>query len=97
MRESKDFVVNSDGSVTGLNGVTAANKTHEYELDAEYSQLVYDMSHPERFTADEMAAKAARRTELHKTLGKDKLITENGGKMMDAAARMREKLRAQLR
>lgn len=93
--ESKDFVINSDGSVTRKN-YTPVEQTAEDKLEAEYNQLVYDMSHPERFSADEMAQKSQRRAELHSILGKDKFITVKNGKFMDAAARMREKLRAQL-
>lgn len=97
MQVDKDFVVNSDGSVTSLTGAVSVKKTSEDQLEAEYNQLVYDMSHPERFTPDEMAAKSERHAELHKALGKDKFMTTKGGKMMDAAARMREKLREQLK
>lgn len=96
MQEDNNFVVNSDGSVTRLDGDTTIKKTHEDELEAEYNKLVYDMSHPERFTPAEIEAKAQRRAELHNALGKDKFLTEKGGKLMDAAARMREKLRAKM-
>lgn len=93
--ESTDFVINSDGTVTRLN-YTPVEKTAEEKLESEYQQLVYDMSHPERFTADEMKQKSQRRAELHNVLGKDKFITKKDGKIMDAAARMREKLRTQI-
>lgn len=100
MAENKNIVVNPDGSVTNKDykePELSPDQKREFELSAEYEDLVYDMSHPERFTADEMAEKAKRRAELHKILGKDKLITEKGGKMLDAAARMREQMRAKLK
>lgn len=93
----KDFIINESGEIVSLNGDLAMTKTPEDKLEAEYNQLVYDMSHPERFTNAQMAGMAARRAELEKTLGKDKFITVNKeGKFMDAAARMRAKQREKI-
>ena len=91
MQEGKDFVVNPDGSVTILNDQITIKKTHEDELEAEYNDLVYNMSHPERFSDQEMADMAARRAELHKKLNKDKYINA----MADMKAKARAKLEQQ--
>jgi len=100
MEEGKDFIINPDGSVTlsdWKEPVKSKEQQAEDAQEAEYNQLVYDMSHPERFSAEEMAAKKERREELHKILGKDKFIQNKAGKLQDASARMREQLRAKLK
>ena len=75
-RQEKNFTINEYGEIVSLNGQSLAPEdTPERKLEAEYSQLEYEIfSHPDRFTPDELAAKKARYAELEKQLGITKKV-----------------------
>ena len=72
----KDFIINEFGEIVMLNGKSmTAEETPEHKLQAEHSQLEYEIfSHPDRFTDAELAAKKARYDEIKKTLGMTKKV-----------------------
>ena len=76
MQKGKDFIINEFGEIVSLNGQSIVPEdTPERKLQAEYSQLEYEIfSHPDRFTPDELAAKKARYAELEKQLGITKKV-----------------------
>lgn len=71
MEEGKDFVVNADASVTYLNGKSGKTNIENEDLYSERGRLVYEVSHPERFSPQEIAIKKERIAELDKILGKN--------------------------
>lgn len=71
MQVYKDFVVNDDGSVTSLTGESGKKNIENEDLYSERSRLVYESSHPERFSPTEIEQKKARIAELDKILGRE--------------------------
>lgn len=69
MHTDAKFVVNADGSVTRMDGTAAKVNIENEDLYSERSRLVYESSHPERFSPAEIAQKRTRIDELNKILG----------------------------
>lgn len=82
MQADKDFVVNPDGSVTSLVGETAKVNIENEDLYSERSRLVYESSHPERFSADEIEQKKAQIAQLDKILGRQTNALKAGKEML---------------
>ncbi len=62
-----DFKVNEFGEIV-RNGVNPVlKKAPEEEIYAEYHKLVYDLSHPERFSVEEYEQKKKRRLEIEQS------------------------------
>ncbi len=90
MEVGKDFIINSDGSVTLLTPEKAPTKEQEEEkiLSKERSDLEEEIfSHPERSTPEELAQKKQRFEELTKILGMDSKKSANA--FAEAKARLR--------
>ena len=79
----KDFIANEFGEIVQLKGdiISKKEQTPTDKMQAERSQLEYEVfSHPERWTAEELAAKKARYEELTKILNIKKIDTLAAGK-----------------
>ena len=61
----KDFYIDEDGVIhRNADGGPVFEKATEDLLYKEYNELVYDLSHPERFSPDEYKQKQKRRAEI---------------------------------
>ena len=62
---SEKFTIDEDGVIHRATGSGAVfKKATEDLLYEEYNRLVYDLSHPERFSSDEYEQKKKRRAEI---------------------------------
>lgn len=59
--------INEFGEIIRDESVPAREQTPEEKAYEEYTKLVYDLSHPERFSVEEYEQKKARRTELEQS------------------------------
>lgn len=62
-----DFKVNEFGEIVRNGVVSVGKKTSEEEIYEEYQKLVYDLSHPERFSIEEYEQKKKRRIEIEQS------------------------------
>jgi len=61
----KDFYIDEDGVIhRNADGAPVFEKATEDLLYKEYNKLVYDLSHPERFSPNEYKQKQKRRAEI---------------------------------
>ena len=82
MQVDKDFVVNSDGSVTSLTGESGKKNIENEDLYSERGRLVYESSHPERFSPTEIEQKKTRIAELDKILGRQTNALKAGKELL---------------
>ena len=62
-----DFKINEFGEIIRDGVAPHREKTPEEEIYEEYHKLVYDLSHPERFSGEEYEQKKKRRTEIEQS------------------------------
>ena len=64
---SEKFIIDEDGTIHRNVAVPAFKKATEDLLYEEYNRLVYDLSHPERFSQEEYELKKKRRKEIEQS------------------------------
>ena len=62
-----DFKINEFGEIIRDGAIPVREKTSEEEIYEEYTKLVYDLSHPERFSTEEYEQKKKRRAEIEQS------------------------------
>lgn len=63
--EKNKYTIDEDGVIhRSDDNISVFKKTTEDLLYEEYNKLVYDLSHPERFSPEEYKQKQQRRTEI---------------------------------
>ena len=65
--EKNKYTIDEDGVIHRDNNAHIIRKATEDLLCEEYNKLVYDLSHPERFSPEEYKQKQKRRTEIEQS------------------------------
>jgi len=100
-KNNKSYFIDEDGVIhRNDSDVPAFKKATEDLLYEEYNKLVYDLSHPERFSPEEYKSKQNRRAEIEQAgydflkndLNSGALRTENSdGLSLDLVAKFKQR------